>query len=63
MYTTIINNDYINYFLSYKMSINVHKIETPLSLNFLEKYINRGIRYYNKEPFYQRLSLLSKKSD
>lgn len=32
--------------------------DIPLSVNFLEKYIENGIRYVNKEPFYRRLKML-----
>lgn len=32
--------------------------DIPLSLDFLEEYIENGIRYVNKKPFYRRLELL-----
>ena len=33
--------------------------DIPLSINYLEKYINNGIRYCNKAPFYNRLARLN----
>jgi len=37
--------------------------DIPLQIRYLEKYINRGIRYCNKKPFYKRLELLKTYDD